>query len=191
MENFICTHCNYSLTIKKTSDSKTRVIDVKKPDQLVDYHNKKEDHQNVQFDIKFDQQELDSYLSSNKKLKEADKISILQFYRYNYRKNISKYNLGCSTCGTEYMLNPGTTIYSLNFKKQQSSFNDEVDELIDLKFNDPTLPRTKDYICPYSSCQSNHKNFDTANKEAVFYRANGSFHMKYACLVCKGKPWNI
>jgi len=125
------------------------------------------------------------------KLKEAEKTEILESYRRNNRKNISKYNLVCSTCGTEYMLNPETTIYSLNFKKQQSSFNDDVEELIDLKFNDPTLPRTKDYICPYSSCSSNQKNFDTSKKEAVFYRANGSFHMKYACLVCKGKPWNI
>lgn len=135
---------------------------------------------------------LESFLASTKnKIKEEDKKGILEFYRYNFRKNISKYNLGCSTCGSEYLLQPETTIYSLNFKKQLTTFNDEIDDLIDLKFNDPTLPRTKDYICIYPTCPSNKKNFDNSNKEAVFYRANNSFHIKYGCLVCKGKPWNI
>jgi len=189
MENFICTHCNYSLTIKKTSDSssKTKVIDVKKPGDLIEYY--KINDQQLHLDIKFELKHLEEYLNNN--IKEAEHAGILQFYRYNISKNISKYNLVCSTCSSEYILNPKTTIYSLNFKKQQSSFNDEVEELIDLIFKDPTLPRTKDYICKYNTCPSNQKKFDTSNKEAVFYRANGSFHMKYACVVCKGKPWNI
>jgi uncharacterized protein YozE (UPF0346 family) len=193
MDNFICTHCNYSLTIKKTTDSKITIVDVKKPKDLIEYYNKKENKEQIQLDIKFELAELEAYLMNNNKknIKDIDKTAILQFYRYNFRKNISKYNLICSTCGTEYMLKPETVIYSLNFKKQQSLFDDDIDELIDLKFDDQTLPRTKDYICPYNTCDSNKKNFNSAKKEAVFYRASGSFHMKYGCLVCRGKPWNI
>ena len=189
MENFICPNDHYSLTISKTTDSK-KVIELKKPENLIEYY-KKEDNVNMQFDIKFEQSELDTYLSSSKKINEGEKKNILKFYNYNLKKNISKYNLKCSQCGHQYVLFPETIIYSLNFKKQQSSFNDEVEDLIDLKFNDPTLPRTKDYICIHSTCPSHHKNFDNSLKEAVFYRANGTFHMKYACLVCRGKPWNI
>jgi hypothetical protein len=192
MENFICTTCNYSLTIKKSSDGKTTPIVIKDlTNFLVEFY-KKKNGEIVQLDIKFDENSLKKYLENSKnKIKDEDKNLILSFYYSNIRKNISKYNLVCSTCGQEYVLNPETIIYSLNFKNQHSTFNDDIDELVELKFNDPTLPRTKDYICPYSTCESNQKNFDTSKKEVVMYRANRSFHMKYACLVCKGPAWHI
>ena len=193
MENFICSNCNYSLTIKKTSDSKTVINVITSTNQLVDHYKTKRD-ENIQLDIKFPETELDDYYankSTRNKVNDADKDLIRTFYKYNIRKNISKYNLVCSTCGHEYVLKPETTIYSLDFKNQHSTFNDDIEELVELKFNDPTLPRTKDYICPYSSCNSNKINFDTSKKEAVMYRANRSFHMKYACLVCKGAAWHI
>lgn len=205
MENFICSNCNYSLTIKKTSDSKTVINIITSPDQLITHYKIKRD-ENIQLDIKFPEKELDDYYNStstsnstkNKvndpskiKVNDPPKDIIYTYYKYNIRKNISKYNLVCSTCGHEYVLKPETTIYSLDFKNQHSTFNDDIDELVELKFNDPTLPRTKDYICPYSSCNSNKINFDTSKKEAVMYRANRSFHMKYACLVCKGAAWHI
>jgi hypothetical protein len=84
-------------------------------------------------------------------------------------------------------LYPGTVIYSLNFRKQFSSFNDEN---LELKLRDPTLPRTKDYICPFEDCETNTKGFNTTNKEAVFFRANGSYHLKYACCNCE-RAWAV
>jgi hypothetical protein len=211
MENFICSNCNYSLTIKKTSDSKTVINIITTADQLYNHYKTKRD-ENIQLDIKFNEKDLEDYFAKvnnpdkdlirtkNKvndikvndiKINEVDKDLIRKFYKNNIKKNISKYNLVCSTCGHEYILKPETIIYSLNFKNQHSTFNDDIEELVELKFNDPTLPRTKDYICQHSKCESNQVNFDTSKKEAVMYRANRSFHMKYACLVCKGPAWHI
>jgi hypothetical protein len=191
MENFICSNCNYSLTIKKSSDAKLRIIEIDTPTKLVsNYENYKVNKDNnILLDIKFELSALDKHLSKNN-VKEEERELIRKFYN-NFKKNISKYNLVCSTCGHEYILKPETTIYSLNFKNQHSTFNDEIEELVELKFNDPTLPRTKDYICPYASCESKQKNFDTSKKEAIMYRANRTYHMKYACLVCKGPAWHI
>lgn len=189
--DFICSHCNYSLTIKKTSNDDTKIIEIKKPENFIEFYNKKDDKQQYKLDIKFELSELETFINQSKNIKKSDISDILQFYTYNFRKNISKYNLVCSTCGSDFMLKPETTIYTFNNKKQQTSFNDDIKELAELKLYDPTLPRTKDYICIYPNCESNQHNFDTSKKEAIFYRASGSFHMKYACLVCKGKSWRI
>ena len=100
---------------------------------------------------------------------------------------IHKYIIKCTSCGEKYILHPETIIYSFNYGNQQLSFNDDN---IDLKLYDQTLPRTKDYICPNSSCETNVKKFNNSNKEAVFYRASKSYYIKYACLNCK-TSWNI
>lgn len=99
----------------------------------------------------------------------------------------SKFILNCTNCGTINQLKPETYIYSLNLKKQQIIYNDE---LIELKINDPTLPRTKDYICPNKKCNTNKKEFDQTKKEAVIYRANDLYYTKYACTECKSS-WMI
>lgn len=183
MDKFICKHCNFSLVIKKASD--TIFTKISTPNELV-VASKNEEQQD--YDINVERAVLESFLSK-KNIKEIEKKKIMDFYneKISQKKTISKYILKCTTCGSEYPLIPETTIYSLNFKKQQSSFNDDY---IDLKLYDPTLPRTKDYICPNSNCETNSKGFNLANKEAVFYRANGTYHMKYACLNCK-TTWNI
>ena len=109
MENFICSNCNYSLTIKKTSDAKTNIVVIENPTKFIDYYRTRRDENN-QLDIKFQSSNLIDHLDKLKN--EADKKSILTFFMYNFRKNISKYNLVCSTCGHEYVLNPETVIYS-------------------------------------------------------------------------------
>ena len=49
------------------------------------------------------------------------------------------------------------------------------------KCNDPTLPRTKDYICHNAKCIS-HKNLE--NKEAIFFREGKSYITRYVCCNC-------
>ena len=52
---------------------------------------------------------------------------------------------------------------------------------------DNTLPRTKDYICPNTKCES-HKNI---NKEAIFYRPDkNSYRLEYQCAACRIK-WDV
>ena len=176
MDKFICKHCNFSLTIKKASN--TQVVKLSTPAEFV---NAMKNEEVVEYDINIDKTELENFI---KKKKDDEKKKIMDKYTklVTQKRTVTKYILKCSTCGSEYPLHPETTIYSLNFKKQDSSFNDDY---LDLKLYDPTLPRTKDYICTNDDCETNKKGFDTSKKEAVFYRASGSYHLKYACLNCK------
>lgn len=184
MDKFICTHCNYSLTIKKANE--TKIVKLTTPSEFI---NATKNEEPIEYDIQIDKPTLEAYLVKNTKIKNELKKKYLEdFDRMNSKKRTTaKYILQCSTCGSNYHLEPETVIYSLNFKKQQSTFDDDN---LELKLNDPTLPRTKDYICTNESCETNKKNYDMSKKEAVFFRANGSFHTKYACTVCK-TSWHI
>ena len=178
MDKFICKHCNYALNIKKTTIDNMKKIS--SPNELIAAY--KNDEQDI-YEIVFERTILDNFLIK-KNIKDAEKVKIVQFYNtiLNQKKTGSKFMLKCSTCGSEYQLKPETIIYSLNFKKQRSSFDDEY---IDIKLNDPTLPRTKDYLCPNKSCDTNKKTFDKSKKEAVIYRADDTYYTKYACTICK------
>lgn len=183
MNNFICKHCNFSLTIQK--GGKIQIIKLNTP---IEFVNAMKSEENNEYEIAFEKTELDTYLNK-KSIKPDYKKQLLEKYikLASKEKTVLNYILKCSTCGSEYPLNPETTIYSLNFKFKNTSFNDNY---LDLKLYDPTLPRTKDYICPNDNCETNKKNYDTSNKEAVFYRSSNSYHIKYACLNCK-TSWNI
>jgi hypothetical protein len=79
-------------------------------------------------------------------------------------------------------------------------------QLINQQIGIQTLPDTylqnpgytSDYVNTYTikegtilyHATTNKKGFNTANKEAVFYRIDSSYHMKYACLNCK-TSWSI
>jgi len=181
MDKFICKHCNFSLNIKKASN-----IQVVKINTSTEFVNAIKSEEVQEYDINIERVDLENFL---KKKKEEERNRILE--RFDtillQKRTATKFILKCSTCGSDYPLYPGTVIYSLNFRKQQSSFNDD---FLDLKLQDPTLPRTKDYICPYDDCETNDKNFDTSEKEAVFYRAKGSYHLKYACCNCE-RSWAV
>jgi hypothetical protein len=181
MDKFICKHCNFSLNIKKASN-----IQVVKINTSTEFVNAIKSEEVQEYDINIERADLENFL---KKKKEEERNRILERFDtiLQQKRTATKFILKCSTCGSDYPLYPGTVIYSLNFRKQQSSFNDD---FLDLKLQDPTLPRTKDYICPYDDCETNDKNFDTAKKEAVFYRAKGSYHLKYACCNCE-RSWAV
>lgn len=184
---FLCKHCNYSLNITKVSTSSSNLKIIKSIDEF----NKIVKLENIEdtYDIQIDEESIKNYynnLVTKKKLKaeERDKrISKFKSLKKNTNTSL-KYNLECSTCGTIYPLQPGTVIYSFNsFSSKNNLLFD--DESIDLKLYDPTLPRTKDYICNNKDCKSHDKSFDNTLKEAVFYRSHNSYHLKYGCLVCK------
>lgn len=181
MDKFICKHCNFSLNIKKASN--IQVIKVNTPTEFV---NAIKGEELQEYDINIDRTELESFL---KKKKDEERNRILEKYDelVTQKRTATKFILKCSTCGSDYPLDPGTVIYSLNIRKKQSLFNDDI---IEYKLQDPTLPRTKDYICPFDDCETNKKGFDQAKKEAVFYRANGTYHLKYACCNCK-RSWAV
>lgn len=174
MDNFICKHCNYYLNIKKVENIKI----INNPSEFLQIYK----NQDVVFQIKFKKNLLEEYLSK-KQYKDNDIKKILSSYDVLVEKNNENtYILKCSCCGSEYELKPDTIIYTINFKNKNIQFNDED---IDLKLYDNTLPRTKDYICQNDKCETHKSNYDLKNKEAVFYRANKLYNIKYACLICK------
>ena len=54
---------------------------------------------------------------------------------------------------------------------------------LSFKIMDPTLPRTKDFICPNKECETN-KNTNLATREAIIFRENRSFITRYVCTTC-------
>jgi len=180
MDKFICRHCNFSLNIKKASDIK--VVKINNP---TDFINAIKNDELQEYEINIERSNLENHI---KKKKESERNNILTKFDniLKQKRKITNFILNCSTCGSVYPLLPGTVIYSLNFSKQQTKFNDD---LLELKLKDPTLPRTKDYICPYDDCETNKKSFNLKNKEAIFYRANTSYHLKYACCICE-RSWD-
>jgi len=176
MDKFICNRCNFLLTIRKIINNK-KIFNPN--DLLIAYKN-----QDQEYELKFDKPVLENFLLTKKNLKDSEKKKIIKFFdSFNDKKEfINMYILKCSTCSSEFQLKPETIIYSFNFKKHEAIFDDDD---IDLKIYDPTLPRTKDYICKNKDCITNKNGFDLKNKEAVFYRARSSYITKYACVNCK------
>jgi hypothetical protein len=184
MQKFICPNCEYLLNIIK-SPTTTKIIKISTPTEFI---NAIKLDEVVEYDIQLEKSDLETYLTK-KNTKTTEKNHILNTYdtMKSQKQITTKYNIKCTSCAENYILHPETIIYSLNIGKQQSSFDDDN---IDLKLFDQTLPRTKDYICVNVECETNKKNFNNSKKEAIFYRASKSYHMKYACLNCK-TSWNI
>ena len=100
-----------------------------------------------------------------------------------FQKSVSTFYLSCTNCSTTYFLEPGTMIDSINYEKSAVITDDDVK----IRNLDPSLLRTKDYICPNSKCITNTKSSDKdvmINKEAVFYRSGKEYNIKYICCQC-------
>lgn len=85
----------------------------------------------------------------------------------------------CNNCGNMEKIMPGTLIFSKTSQAISQSYStSDSKEMV----NSDILPRTKKYLCPNKSCLS-YK--DPKKKEAVFFRKNNSFEIKYICVECK------
>ena len=75
-------------------------------------------------------------------------------------------------------MTPGTQLYNKSYVMvDTSSLENPL-----LKVNDPTLLRTRDYICKNKNCPTQK---DKTNAEATFFRTKTSFQLTYVCCVCK------
>ena len=99
-------------------------------------------------------------------------------------KDSNQFNLTCNTCSVSYHMRPDTLLDSINFVTTTSN----TDESAEIRFHDPTLFRTKNFICPNKNCITRTDMSDKVqkNKEAVFYKPNTRSHsVKYICKDCK------
>jgi len=199
---FYCKYCSDSLEIIKntniSNEDKTKQIE--NPENLFqiyleDIESKKNRYINsdFQYTIMWPESDIENLnfkeLIKNNNLnnisEEDLKNNLINKYRefVKSQKNISTFYLSCTNCSTTYFLEPETIIDSINFEKSAIINDDDIKSRI----SDPTLLRTKDYICPNSKCQTNLKKSDKnilLEKEAVFYRSGKEYNIKYICCLC-------
>ena len=85
----------------------------------------------------------------------------------------------CRLCNHMEEIKPGTILFNkpTHVTVQKNIFCNEN------KIHDPTLPVTRNYICPNDKCPTNKQN---VLKEAVMYRINeDTYTTYYICKVCK------
>ena len=199
---FYCKYCADSLEITKNANLETedRKKSINSPKELFDiyledseYKKNKFINSDYQYSIIWSEDQInDLNLSEliteynlNKITVDELKTNLIALYRQiiKMQKNISQFYLACTNCATTYFLEPGTVIDSINYEKS-AIINDED---VKIRISDPTLSRTKDYICPNSKCVTNTKKSDKnilLEKEAVFYRSGKEFNIKYICCQC-------
>jgi len=98
------------------------------------------------------------------------------------KKTITEHNLAyfkCNNCGYHEKIKPKTLIFS---RINNDKIQDIVVEDYSYMIYDHTLPRTKEYQCSNSKCETHKK---PALKEAVFFRASKSYQLIYICTVCQ------
>lgn len=89
----------------------------------------------------------------------------------------------CKNCGYNEKIPSPTFIFSRTTKKNnEDAYNSN---FTNLKY-DNTLPNTKKYNCINKDCVT-HK--DPALKQAVFYRLEGTYKVRYICAICDSY-WN-
>jgi hypothetical protein len=152
---------------------------------------KKYINSDIQFSVNFSELILKNYISSfDKKLLEKynitfDKFKTLVLNKFQeiikQQREVTNFIRQCSNCGSSFFLEPETVIYSINYERSYLFQDDETR----IKCNDPTLPRTKDFICPNEKCITNTESIKILqNKEAVFYRNQYEYNLKYICCDC-------
>jgi hypothetical protein len=178
-----CKHCNYVLNISKTPlniDNKI-VYTIETADQFLNYLKNISTETNHDVDLKIDFEALKSKLMNKfkKNVKKVDEY--MTQYSTIKNKNIdTNIYFICQNCHSSFEIEPGTIILSTNLDVNNQRIQEHD---LSFKIMDPTLPRTKDFICPNKECESN-KNLDLADREAIIFRENRSFITRYVCTTC-------
>jgi transposase-like protein len=180
-----CKHCNYVLNISKTSLNSDEKITytIETMDQYLNYIKNISTEINQEVVLKIEYDVLKSKLMGKfkKNIKKVDELLVT--YELLKNKNVQDANIYfvCQNCNSSFEIEPATIILSTNYDN-----NNQQIQQYDLKFkiNDPTLPRTKDYICTNKECNS-HKDEYASKREAILFREPKSFITRYVCTLCE------
>ena len=85
----------------------------------------------------------------------------------------------CTNCGYTDKIQPKTLIFSKSTDTSSQDFS--VSNYKNMLYSD-ILPRTRKYICKNPKCKSHT---DPKEREAVMFRLNNKFNIKYICVSCK------
>lgn len=180
-----CKKCNFVLNItkKQLSEDEKNHYKITTVESFLNYVKYNITEANQTIDMQIDRESLkEKLLTKFKKNPEKVEELIKQYEIISSKKNNFDVYLICNNCNSAYTINPKTVILKTNLGEVQFK---EVN--LDYKTQDPTLPRTKDYICHNQKCPT-HK--DLVNKEAVFFREGKGYLTKYVCCICK-EAWVI
>ena len=195
-----CKNCSHTLEITKNVNTNTEdnIKVLNKPEDIVNIEllelepKKKKYVGDIQYSINFSELIIKNYFKTfdTKKLEkfkitpEDFKLKVIFRYKQIVKQQriASSFILECSNCGSTFFLEPGTTIYSINYERSIH----QIDEETRIKCTDLTLPRTKDFVCPNNKCINNTDTSDEVllEKEAVFYRNPKEYNLKYICCQC-------
>lgn len=112
------------------------------------------------------------------KIQEQLPLSKKKVFNDTEIKSTEKAYFICNNCGYKKPIKKNTLIFSKVASDVAQSYSSS--DTINMKYSD-ILPRTRKYICPNKYCDS-HTNF--SKREAVFFRTNNTFKVKYICLAC-------
>jgi hypothetical protein len=177
-----CKNCQYSLDItRNTKRDEGNIKTISKPEELY----KLKPSNDLQYIINFNEVVLKEYLKE-KNIEGDDYNAVIDKFKrlLKQQKTIAPFMFLCTNCGSSFVIQPGTILYDFNLDTKGKA-TDEDD--IELKCQDPILPRTKDYICPNKSCKSHNNSLE---KEAVFYRNSSGYNLRYICCECKTQ-WSV
>ena len=179
-----CKHCNYVLNISKSpinNDNKITYT-IETVDQYINYLKNASTEINHDVELKIDYEILKGKLMTKfkKNTKKVDELLLSYEGLKNKNSQDTSIYFICQNCNSSFEIEPRTIILSTNYdvsnqKIQQHDFS--------FKIMDPTLPRTKDYICPKKECES-HKPENNVTREAVIFRESSSFITRYVCTMC-------
>ena len=174
---YFCPNCNYTLDISKSfgNENIKEKTSIKKPNDAIKLFESNENinFENYKAEFKFEELEKNSKF---KKLSQENKNKFNILFLIN---NIINAEFKCNNCNFTKEITESIILYEYNvFDKINKIKNIEENELYS---KNPTLPRTRDYICKNISCPTITKK---KNKEAVFFRDINSYKINYICCVC-------
>jgi DNA-directed RNA polymerase subunit M/transcription elongation factor TFIIS len=142
----------------------------------------------------FDNISIDDFVNSNeyKKLKSNQKELVYNKIQDSLPKDKKKISeimeskqnqinayFICNNCGYLRKIENGTLVFSrVSTDIAQSYATSDMKEMI----HSDILPRTRKYSCTNTKCISHT---DPSKREAVFFRMNNTFKIKYICLACE------
>jgi hypothetical protein len=190
-----CKYCQNILKIVKNKEYDELTVQELMKDDLVNLLTKKSNakqgqyiNDDVPYRINFAIEELDNIDINMKQFKGENIDDVRNELKSIYEEiikgnsNANMFNFLCTNCSMTYYLQPGTVIDTVNFRET----NYVQDETPDIRFDDPTLFRTKDFICVNNKCVTNTDKSAKIQeeKEAVFYKLQ-THNIKYICKHCK------
>jgi len=182
-----CEKCNFVLNITKkqlNNDDKNN-YKITTIESFLNYIKFNINEANQTVDMKMDRETLkEKLIIKFKKTPEKVEELIKQYDFISSKKNNFDVYLICNNCNSSYNINPKTVILKTNLEDTGVQFKETN---IEFKCHDPTLPRTKDYICHNEKCATQK---DLTNKEAIFYREGKGYLTRYVCTICK-ESWVI